>query len=348
MAWSLNVDSSSVEYTLVARQPFRFGNKVMISTLEGSRFLDPVTGANLPPPAYVPKGWLVGDGDMAAFAVERLTDRYDSLGRLNRQYAVTRLTSDWNSSWSSNFEILDRGDLYNTVPMHNNILPDKVGGLFYCEPSSNDSTRPGVRLRRITSGGSQFNHDEVQIFDDSLSSMWGFNGKGEFGICLSSGKAFKFDTTGKSIWPQEFSVFSNPSEAYSPVVASDNNGGAIIAYWTTLGGIYAQHTGRVGKVGVITSVNNGKAIPSELAIDQNYPNPFNPTTTVRIVVNKAQPVVLRIYDVLGREVATLLKGNLTQGNYEVKWDGSGFASGIYFYTLVAGQRSTTRKMVLLR
>jgi len=328
--WTEHLDSLTQERHWVT-QPFRLGNRVMISTLSGPKFFDPISGASQAPPAFVPQGRVVLDGDLGAFDVRRLSDRLDGLGSMYREYLVTRMNVTWDSLWSNQFEILDRGN--NTLPVNNNILPDKVGGLFYCEPSSNDSTRRGIRLRRITRSGVQFTNDEVQISPITLSLGCGFNGPGEFGMYFTIGKAFKFDTTGRSMWPQDFTVLGNPGDAYSQDCASDNNGGGIVAYWTTMGGIFAQHTGRMGKVGVITRVDDQRRVPSGFALEQNYPNPFNPTTTIRFSVQETQTILVKVYDLLGRDIVTLVNEKLRPGSYEMVWNASSIASGVYFARL---------------
>ena len=84
------------------------------------------------------------------------------------------------------------------------------------------------------------------------------------------------------------------------------------------------------------------------SLDQNYPNPFNPSTNLRFTVAEIQNVTLKIYDVLGKEVATLLNTRLNPGQYTVQWDGSGAASGVYFYRLQAGSFDQTRKLLLMK
>jgi hypothetical protein len=345
--WELTLDSTRVQYGLVPRQPIRFGSRLYFTTMNGPRFLDPLTGASQIPPTFIPHGGLVVDGFATAFDIGQNADRFDSLGRKYREYSVTCLNSNWDPVWATPFEIRDLGYVNNFIPMNNTVLPDKVGGLFICEPSSNDSTRRGVRLRRVTRNSSQFNNDEFQIFH-SLSTAFGFNGRGEYGIYFDDGDAFKYDTTGKSLWPSPLTVLGNPSEAYGQVAASDNNGGAIIAYWTTLGGIYAQHTGRTGRIGIISGIIEYTGGRSGFSLAQNYPNPFNPTTTIQFIVDKAQPVRLTIHDVLGREVATLVNQKLSEGKHEVKWDGTKCSSGVYFCTLLSSTANITKKMILLR
>lgn len=80
-------------------------------------------------------------------------------------------------------------------------------------------------------------------------------------------------------------------------------------------------------------------------LSQNYPNPFNPRTEVRFRVQDAGFTCLKVYDVLGREIATLVEEAKQPGEYTVKWDASSFASGMYFYRLEAGSFVETKKLV---
>ena len=100
---------------------------------------------------------------------------------------------------------------------------------------------------------------------------------------------------------------------------------------------------------VVTSVADAKAdVPTVFALEQNYPNPFNPTTIVRYQVPVVSNVKLVMYDVLGREVATLVNERKVPGRYQVTFDGSGLASGMYFYRLTAGSFVASRRMILLK
>ncbi len=105
---------------------------------------------------------------------------------------------------------------------------------------------------------------------------------------------------------------------------------------------------------VVTSVADENSLPIGYSLDQNYPNPFNPSTTIKFSLPKSGPVMLRIFDVNGREVRTLAANkNFDAGDYKVEWDGKSndgraVSSGTYFYTLEAGSYTNTRKMVLLK
>jgi hypothetical protein len=84
------------------------------------------------------------------------------------------------------------------------------------------------------------------------------------------------------------------------------------------------------------------------ALSQNYPNPFNPSTLIRYSVPSAGRVSLNVYDVLGREVATLFEGFRQPGSYTVRFDGTGLPSGVYLYRLQSGGMVETRKLVIVR
>jgi len=87
---------------------------------------------------------------------------------------------------------------------------------------------------------------------------------------------------------------------------------------------------------------------TSFALMQNYPNPFNPTTNIVFRIRDFGFVTLRIYDVIGNEVSTLVNENKEPGEYNIKFDGSNLSTGIYFYKLQAGELSEVKKLVLLR
>lgn len=101
------------------------------------------------------------------------------------------------------------------------------------------------------------------------------------------------------------------------------------------------------------SAVNGNGLPTEFALSQNYPNPFNPTTTVNFDLPNKSDVSIKIYNVLGQVVNTLVDESLEAGSYKVEWDGNNdnglhAASGVYFYKIVAGDFVQTKKMMMLK
>ena len=83
-------------------------------------------------------------------------------------------------------------------------------------------------------------------------------------------------------------------------------------------------------------------------LQQNYPNPFNPKTKIEFRVPKSEFVSLKVYDILGSEVVTLVNKELAAGNYEINFDAGRLSGGVYFYTLSSSDFISSKKMILLR
>ncbi|NWF51281.1 MAG: T9SS type A sorting domain-containing protein [Ignavibacteriaceae bacterium] len=88
--------------------------------------------------------------------------------------------------------------------------------------------------------------------------------------------------------------------------------------------------------------------PKDFTLFQNYPNPFNPRTTIKYFIPTSEFVTLKVYDVLGNEVATLVDEYKTAGSYEVDFDAAGLSSGVYFYKLQSGSFVESKKMIYLK
>jgi hypothetical protein len=99
-------------------------------------------------------------------------------------------------------------------------------------------------------------------------------------------------------------------------------------------------------IGGIT-LNEGQ-VPGHFILLQNYPNPFNPNTTIKFELPRTSQVNLAVYDILGREVSVLVNERKDAGAYEVKFDGSHFANGVYIYRIRAGEFVQTKRLMLLK
>ena len=116
----------------------------------------------------------------------------------------------------------------------------------------------------------------------------------------------------------------------------------------------------VGDDGIVLNTKNGGVatyfkqqdfdglIPLDFNLRQNYPNPFNPTTTIEFDLPTSSQVTVKIFNVLGEEVTTLLSASLHSGSHSFEWDASNLASGVYLYRLEADGYVQTRKMLLIR
>ena len=124
-------------------------------------------------------------------------------------------------------------------------------------------------------------------------------------------------------------------------------------YWVGYNNGYIAVYNPDGVDGITVVEPKAKQNPQKFILSQNYPNPFNPSTTIKYSIPNVEThghasVQLKVYDVLGREVATLVNEQQSPGNYEVQFDASDLTSGIYFYQLRSGSFIESRKMILLR
>ncbi|GBD90091.1 hypothetical protein BMS3Abin04_00807 [bacterium BMS3Abin04] len=190
----------------------------------------------------------------------------------------------------------------------------------------------------------------------------------------------KRDSDGKlnSYW-QVYHYDGTPEWGYhkipsNNVMAAQNatatlNSDKIFFVWSDLqdGNLGYDIYGKIYNINSITGINSSENnnLPKEFRLYQNYPNPFNPTTIIKYSVTKKTHtfipsregkersgrgvlVTLKVYDVLGRKIATLVNQKQSPGNYQVQFDANNLSSGIYFYRLKAGNFIATKKMILLR
>ena len=138
---------------------------------------------------------------------------------------------------------------------------------------------------------------------------------------------------------------TNTVEQVAGIKSLDGNSSSEFLGGSRTGRLICFSGGPNGTVGIN---NISSIVPDKYSLSQNYPNPFNPTTNLEFGIAELGKVTLKIYDGLGREIQTLVNGNFAPGNYKVDFDGSNFASGIYFYKLEAGSFVETKRMMLLK
>src|SRR4030095_11111508 len=148
-------------------------------------------------------------------------------------------------------------------------------------------------------------------------------------------------TNGGNTWFPTECINASPS--YRIYFINNNTGFAV----GNSGQIIKTTTGSGAPIGINPVFSE---IPKSFSLYQNYPNPFNPSTRIRfeISVETHSNASLRVYDILGREVTTLVSEQLKPGTYEIEWNASGNPSGVYFYKFQVGVYSTTKKMVLVK
>ena len=203
-------------------------------------------------------------------------------------------------------------------------------GPLVCEVYTNIGGTPGTKL------GNSVLHP-LQLLNAGTTNYVQMLGSG---VTVTSGTDF-------------FVVLSQTNVTDTLIMRTDNTTGSTRSYsydgatWASTGA-NLRFRAIVSYGNGITDVAGSEAVPASYALYQNYPNPFNPSTTIRFSVPVAGHVSLKIYDVLGQEVATLVEDDVVAGMHTTQWKPEGIASGMYLYRLQSGTFSESRKLLLLK
>lgn len=188
-------------------------------------------------------------------------------------------------------------------------------------------------------GGSYIINTSSQTVDAFGTIAFPWNSYGTLRVKASSGTELYFGGT----------LFSQSSETYFNWITKD--GGIFEATPDTNSGISGTvNLTDASLIQIInaTSAENENTLPYDFVLYQNYPNPFNPATIIKYSIPFNTNVSIRVYDILGNEIAALVNENKNAGNYEVVFSADNLSSGIYFYKLITGNKVQTKKMILLR
>ncbi|NWG27973.1 MAG: T9SS type A sorting domain-containing protein [Ignavibacteriaceae bacterium] len=151
-------------------------------------------------------------------------------------------------------------------------------------------------------------------------------------------------------YPITLSWELNPANGITYSFISDSGVGKVSNIKSNNGNIslYKTTNNKIRLIASAEKISNSTNLPTVYSLMQNYPNPFNPTTIIKYSLPKVSDVKLIVYDILGREVAVLINNQQQPGRYEIKWEASNVSSGIYFYSISAGNFQQTKKMILLK
>jgi len=166
------------------------------------------------------------------------------------------------------------------------------------------------------------------------------------GTTLYDFATIKYNTSGTEQWVQRY---NGPGNFYDiPFsIAVDGSGNVYVAGESGGNGSGLDFaTVKYSQLVGIEPISN--EIPNSYSLFQNYPNPFNPATNVKFQIPNSGFIQLKVFDMLGREAATLVNEQLNPGTYEVVWDASNYPSGVYYYKFIAGDYSDIKKMVLVK
>jgi photosystem II stability/assembly factor-like uncharacterized protein len=246
-----------------------------------------------------------------------------SFGSLNRGYVFqgygdVAITVDGGSTWQSK-KIGPAG----TFSFFSADFSDSLHGV---------AVDLNQRIIRTTDGGETW---EIQTVAAVPTSVYFINR--DTGWVVGHGGLILRTTNQGASWDQQESHTNNDLRA---VYFTSAQKGCVVGYNGT---ILTTTT-----AGVVTRVSREEITPRVFALSQNYPNPFNPTTTIEFSLSQPDFVLLKVFDLLGKEIAVLVSQALPAGKYGTQWNANNVASGIYFYRLQAGLFVETKKLILLR
>jgi len=232
-----------------------------------------------------------------------------------------------------------------------------------------DMTTPATPLAkgrttpRFTTGNEGFaisgNHayvpdgDSLRIFDIAdlnAPLQVGVISLGGYGYNAAVAGNYAYVAADKTAGLQVVDV-ANPA---NPSIAGYYYNGLDLARWVAVDGSYAYVAETASGLTIYNNLlmtgvgETPSGLPGSFGLAQNYPNPFNPSTTVTFTLDRPGFVTLTVHNILGQVVSTLVRGTLTAGEHSVRFDAGSLASGVYFYTLRAGDRHEVRKMMLMK
>jgi len=244
------------------------------------------------------------------------------LGPKNYKMRTTNGGQSWDTAFANNFPSYLANKGFEDVAKLSSTKAIAIGDNFIC---------------MTTDQGLNWNYIDHKLngIDSSFYTIK-FSGTDTGYVCCYGGTYLQ-TTDGGFTWQKNDSL-----NGKYIIFATGINGNGYLFFGTSLGYI-------LGTV-PLTGIRNdkGTTIPGNFSLKQNYPNPFNPTTVLEYSIPSNQLVELKVYNLIGKEVITLVNKYQIAGNYKVEFNGSKLSSGVYFYRIKAGNFMQTRKLILMK
>jgi hypothetical protein len=291
------------------------------------------------PPIHIP---LVSGGDNLRFRFSYWLEPSSTSG--NVQIASDSGNGRWNPNWETLSQYtLNTGWVRTFVDIPIAYAGKRVELAFAFSAASNFA------------GGRGWYIDDVDLFDpDSIPSVPVVFSFGKDSIGLSLRPTLRWHlAAGADLYRVQVSTSPTFTSILRDTTLDRTSWKATLpsssGYYYRVNATNIRGTSNWSGIGTITAIKEAVgSIPEQFILSQNYPNPFNPETRITYQIPNSSHVTLKVFDLLGREVAILVNESLQPGTYQTTFDGSGLASGVYVYRLQTDRFSETRKLVLLR
>ncbi|MBN2092826.1 CotH kinase family protein [candidate division KSB1 bacterium] len=333
------------------------GGKVVVNSVQlesddfpwnGKYFVSvPVEVKAIAKDGYKFDGWsgdINSNDPSITFSIPRRIILYASFS-IDSTYTKEIVINEINYNSADDFNPGDWIELYNTGEK-----PISLGGWYFSDSDDNHKfifpteivIEPGNYLV-VIENDSAFTVQFPDVKNYIGETGFGLSGSGEF-LKLVNGKGQIIDSltyNDNLPWPVEADGAGATLELID--ATSDNS---LVENWKASTGHGTP--GRTNSAATNLGEHEFIEIPCEYSLSQNYPNPFNPTTIIKYSVPRSSFISLQVYDLLGKKVATLVKGTFPAGNYTVTFDGSGLSNGVYFYQMKSDNFIETRKFLLIK
>jgi hypothetical protein len=347
--WELLLDSNSTQSSLVAKMIgvidsaiyIRINNYKTLSVNVNSKISRIDDGLDS-------KFYFIADSILYSseiFSRQLLNDT------LITQYTLNKYSKSGSTLWSST-DYLTRFSIYDFQVGEAKVwsVGDKNTGFYLVESMYNSNSRiPTTFVTHINNLGlSDWNPKSIII-----PNYAGINASTDYkgAIVLSNqrnGSIVKIMINGNRAWSsQPITVIENVDIISNLVSSGDQNGGMIVSFWSTKGGLYAGHSGRNGKPGMITSVRRD-LYPKDFQSIQNYPNPFNGTTTIVLPNIFSKAISFKVFDILGQKVDVEFQELKGFSDLRYRLSLNNLPSGVYLLTVTNKDKILSKKITYIK
>jgi hypothetical protein len=261
---------------------------------------------------------------------------------------------DGGVNWDPDFRLTNNSEVSvsSSISLNgNNIfvvwVDDRDGNYEIYFKSSTDNGSNWSSDVRLTNNSAEDSYPSITVNESSIHVVWMSyrdNIPGSGSVIY-----YKNSTDGGLTWSSDLRLPDAAVTSANASVAAGNS--SVHVAWTDLRDFSSTGTPEIYyklNTGVTEVENNYTDLHSSYSLYQNYPNPFNPVTTIQYSIPQESRVILKVYDALGNEIATLVNEEKHEGRYKIDFDGTNLSSGMYFYTLQAGNYTQTKKLILIK